>query len=90
MSWLNRQGAAPKTFIDLALVVIYFLFVAYVVIKVGLFVFRTALSIFCCVFCCGCCRSKKEKPTSAKGNAQKKGQVVTKQMAAPKKSPTKK
>merc|ERR1711924_10270 len=43
----SHKDVLPKTFEDLLLVTIYACLVFYVVLRIALFVFKTALSIFC-------------------------------------------
>lgn len=91
----SYKGAAPKTFVDLVLVMLYMLLVVYIVLKCVGKVLGIFLGLFCCICCCGCCRrgsrAAKTNGKHAKKNAEK--QTAGKQpdgKAAPKGSAKKK
>jgi len=68
-------GVVPKTFGNVAILAIYFLFVVYVVFRIAHFAIGLSLSIFCCVCCCGCCRggaAKKGKNSGKKATPDAK------------------
>lgn len=72
------EGLIPKTPANLAMFVIYFTAVLYVLLRVVLFGLRMGLGIFCFVFCCGCCPRRKVAPaTNGKGSkAVEKGKAA--------------
>mmetsp|Transcript_21050 Transcript_21050/g.65128 ORF Transcript_21050/g.65128 Transcript_21050/m.65128 type:complete len:102 (+) Transcript_21050:977-1282(+) len=74
-------GVAPKAPGDLALFLLYFAAVLYVLLRAAAWALRVALGVFCCVCCCGCCcrRRKADAKAPAKG---KKGGAVEKGKAA--------
>eukprot|EP00933_Yihiella_yeosuensis_P071278 TRINITY_DN79483_c0_g1_i1.p1 TRINITY_DN79483_c0_g1~~TRINITY_DN79483_c0_g1_i1.p1 ORF type:complete len:209 (+),score=56.35 TRINITY_DN79483_c0_g1_i1:80-706(+) len=74
------EGRIPRTFGHLLLFTCYIGAVMAFGFKVAGFVIRTALSIFCCVFCCGCCRRGKKTVVETKSNskAAEKGKAAAK------------
>jgi ABC-type protease/lipase transport system fused ATPase/permease subunit len=68
----SYKGAAPKTFVDLALISLYLLVVSYVILRIAFFALRICLAIFCCFCCCGCCRGGKKSGSKNAKHAQKR------------------
>merc|ERR1711871_295969 len=66
----SYKGKLARNFLDLVLTTLYFAFVSWIVVRLTLFGVKKGLSIFCCVFCCGCCRrGNKDATKGKKGSA---------------------
>lgn len=76
----SYKGALPRNFLDLALMGLWFGYLTYSLYRIGWYGFRTFLSIFCCVCCCGFGRGSRKADTAKKG--KNSGKPDAKQAAA--------